>query len=415
MSKSVSGSRCRFCAAPLSHSFVNLGVTPLCQTHVGPEQLDAMEPFYPLHALVCTECLLVQLDEYVAPDDIFTEYAYFSSYSDSWLRHAADYCAKITDRRQLGTDSLVVELASKDGYLLRNFVAAGIPCLGIEPAQNVAEVAQASGIRMVTEFFGEATARQVRSDYGAADLIVGNNVLAHVPDLNDFVAGIAALLAPSGAVTMEFPHLLRLMDETQFDTIYHEHFSYFSFLTVTEVFRRHGMVIFDVEELATHGGSLRIYAAHKGQEEICATVGRLQKVEREAGLDSLEAYSDFQPRVNAVKRDLLAFLIDAKRNGNQVVGYGAPGKGNTLLNYCGIGPDFLDYTVDRNPYKQGKYTPGSRIPIVAPERIVETRPDYVLILPWNLREEIVSSNSNVAEWGGRFVVPIPRLELIDPR
>jgi hypothetical protein len=414
MSKSVNGSRCRFCAAPLSYSFVNLGVTPLCQTHVSPEQLNEMEPFYPLHALVCAECLLVQLDEYVAPDDIFTEYAYFSSYSDSWLRHAADYCTKITERCRLSTDSLVVELASNDGYLLRNFVAAGIPCLGIEPAVNVAEVAREKGITTITEFFGAETARQVRSEYGAADLIVGNNVLAHVPDLNDFVAGIAALLAPSGAVTMEFPHLLRLMDENQFDTIYHEHFSYFSLLTVAGVFRLHGMIIFDVEELPTHGGSLRIYAAHKGQEEVCGAVESLLETEREAGLDSLAGYADFQPRVNAVKRDLLEFLIEAKRAGKQVVGYGAPGKGNTLLNYCGIGRDFLDYTVDRNPYKQGKYTPGSRIPIVAPERIAQTQPDYILILPWNLREEIVSSNAHVTDWGGRFIVPIPQLAVIDP-
>ena len=393
MNQQTSESRCRFCHSALSTTFVDLGVTPLCQTHISHDQLNAMEPFYPLHALVCDQCLLVQLDEYVAPDDIFSEYAYFSSYSDSWLRHAADYCTMITDRRQLGPNSLVVELASNDGYLLRNFVAAGIPCLGIEPAANVAEAAREQRIRTLTEFFGAATARQVRSEYGTADLIVGNNVLAHVPDLNDFVAGIETLLAPSGAVTMEFPHLLRLMDEVQFDTIYHEHFSYFSFLTVTEVFRRHGMAVFDVEELPTHGGSLRIYAAHEGEEEIREAVGKLLTVERKAGLESLDAYRDFQPRVNTIKRDLLAFLIDAKRNGKQVVGYGAPGKGNTLLNYCGIGSDFLDYTVDRNPYKQGKYTPGSRIPIVPPERIVETRPDYVLILPWNLREEIVSSNS----------------------
>ncbi len=373
-----------------------------------------MEPFYPLHAQVCDQCLLVQLDEYVAPDDIFSEYAYFSSYSDSWLKHAAAYCAMITERRALGPASLVVELASNDGYLLRNFVDSGIPCLGIEPAANVGEAARERGVRTVTEFFGAATARKVREEYGAADLIVGNNVLAHVPDLNDFVEGIGILLAPSGAVTMEFPHLLRLMESNQFDTIYHEHFSYFSFHTVIDVFHRHGMAIFDVEELPTHGGSLRIYAAHESQEETCESVDCLLEVERGAGLHGIEAYRDFQPRVDAVKRDLLSFLIDAKREGKQVVGYGAPGKGNTLLNYCGIGTDFIDYTVDRNPYKQGKYTPGSRIPIVSPDRIAETRPDYVLILPWNLRDEIVTSNAFVGEWGGRFVVPIPALEVIEP-
>jgi len=413
MSSTDRGSLCRFCKAPLYHSFVDLGVTPLCQTHITAEQLNAMEPFYPLHALVCAECFLVQLDEYVAPDDIFSEYAYFSSYSDSWLRHAADYCAMIADRRGLDPDSLVVELASNDGYLLRNFVSAGIPCIGIEPAANVAEAARARGIRTITEFFGAETAERVRTEHAAADLIVGNNVLAHVPDINDFVAGIGILLSPDGAVTMEFPHLLRLIAENQFDTIYHEHFSYLSLLTVTEIFRRHGMSIFDVEELPTHGGSLRIYAAHEGREEISDRVRQLLDVERGAGLDGLEGYSDFQPRVDAVKRDLLEFLIEAKRAGKTVVGYGAPGKGNTLLNYCGIGRDFLDYTVDRNPYKQGKYTPGSRIPILAPEHIDETRPDYVLILPWNLRDEIVTANSRVLDWGGRFVVPIPQLEVID--
>lgn len=408
------GARCRVCSTPLIQSFVDLGVTPLCQTQISPEQINAMEPFYPLHARVCANCMLVQLDEYVAPNDIFTEYAYFSSYSESWLKHAAVYCRMIAKRRRLGLDSLVVELASNDGYLLRNFVEAAIPCVGIEPAANVAEVARERGVPTLTEFFGTATARKVRSEYGSADLIVGNNVLAHVPNLNDFVAGIGILLAPSGAVTMEFPHLLKLMEENQFDTIYHEHFSYFSFLTVTEVFSRHGMSVFDVEELPTHGGSLRIYAAQEGQEKISDNVGRLLAIERAAGLHKIEAYQDFQPRVDAVKRDLLAFLIDAKRAGKQVVGYGAPGKGNTLLNYCGIGKDFLDYTVDRNPYKQGTYTPGSRIPIMAPERIAETRPDYVVILPWNLREEIISSHAYVADWGGKFVVPIPELELIDP-
>lgn len=412
MSNDTGYSRCRLCRAPLSHSFVDLGVTPLCQTHISPAQLNIMEPFYPLHAMVCSQCLLVQLDEYVAPGDIFSEYAYFSSYSDSWLKHAADYCKMITDRLAMGGDSLVVELASNDGYLLRNFVDVGIPCLGIEPATNVAKVARERGIPTVNEFFGESTARQVRAEHGEANLIIGNNVLAHVPDLNDFVAGIGILLSSSGTVTMEFPHLLKLMDENQFDTIYHEHFSYFSFIAVTEVFRRHGMGIYDVEELPTHGGSLRIYATRDDAQEIRASVNELLETERGRGLDSLEGYSAFQPCVDKVKHDLLAFLIEAKSDGKRIAGYGAPGKGNTLLNYCGIGPDFLDYTVDRNPYKQGKYTPGSRIPIVSPEQIAETKPDYVLILPWNLRNEIISSNSAVFDWGGKFVVPIPELEII---
>lgn len=414
MTNSTGYGRCRFCAAPLNTSFVDLGVTPLCQTHVSPEQLNAMEPFYPLHALVCNQCLLVQLDEYVAPDDIFSEYAYFSSYSDSWLRHAEEYCRMAAERFQLTDESLVVELASNDGYLLRNFVTAAIPCLGIEPAANVAEVARKHGIRTLTKFFGAATAKEVKTEYGAADLVVGNNVLAHVPDLNDFVAGMKILLGESGVITMEFPHLLRLMDEVQFDTIYHEHFSYFSFIAVTSVFRHHGLQVFDVDELPTHGGSLRIYAAHKGRFEESEAVNQLLAVERQAGLHQLHGYFGFQERVNTIKRNLLAFLIEAKREGKSVVGYGAPGKGNTLLNYCGIGPDFLDYTVDRNPYKQGKYTPGSRIPILSPERIAETRPDFIMILPWNLRDEITASHAHVAEWGARFIVPIPRLELIDP-
>ena len=405
---------CRSCEKPLTTTFVDLGVTPLCQTHVSPEQLNLVEPFYPLHALVCDACLLVQLDEYVAPDDIFSEYAYFSSYSDSWLKHAADYCSMAAERFKLGGESLVVEIASNDGYLLKNLVAAGIPCLGIEPAANVADAAREQGIRTVTRFFGVDTAGDVRQEYGAADLIIGNNVLAHVPALNDFVAGMKILLAESGVITMEFPHLLRLMDEVQFDTIYHEHFSYFSFHSVGAVFRRHGLEIFDVDELPTHGGSLRIYAGHQGRVTAQASVERLHSAEEQAGLHKLASYAGFQDHVNVIKRNLLAFLIEAKNEGKSVVGYGAPGKGNTLLNYCGIGPDFLDYTVDRNPYKQGKYTPGSRIPILAPERIAETRPDYILILPWNLREEIVDSHGYVADWGARFVVPIPRLELIDP-
>ncbi len=408
-------SQCRFCGSLIDTTFVNLGVTPLCQTHIAPDQLNEMEPFYPLHARVCGECLLVQLEEFVAPADIFEEYAYFSSYSDSWLRHAADYCRKVIERFSLDGNSFVVELASNDGYLLQHFVQASIPCLGIEPAANVGEAAREKGVETLTKFFGVETAREVRNSHGAADLIVGNNVLAHVPDLNDFVAGMKVLLADAGVITMEFPHLARLMAEVQFDTVYHEHFSYFSFLAVNRVFEHHGLRIVDVEELPTHGGSLRIYARHiERADGVSDAAADLLARERAEGYERLEAYQAFQEKVDVVKRDLLTFLIQAKRDGKHVVGYGAPGKGNTLLNYCGIGRDFLDYTVDRNPYKQGKYTPGSRIPILDPSEIAKTRPDYILILPWNLRDEIVAGNRYVEEWGGRFLVPIPSVELIDP-
>jgi hypothetical protein len=364
---------------------------------------------------VCDACFLVQLDQYVTPREIFEEYAYFSSYSDSWLEHASRYCDMTAARFGLNERSFVVELASNDGYLLCNFVKKGIPCLGIEPAANVAVAARDRGIETLVRFFGVDTAQHVAREYRKADLIIGNNVLAHVPDLNDFVSGIQTLLADHGVVTMEFPHLLRLMDEVQFDTIYHEHFSYFSFLSVDRVFRAHGMVIFDVDRLPTHGGSLRIYAMHESAAPpTTEAIARLQRDESQGGLDKLETYRSFQHRVDTIKWDLLAFLIEAKRAGKSIAGYGAPGKGNTLLNYCGVGPDFLDYTVDRNPYKQGKYTPGARIPIFSPERIRETRPDYILILPWNLKNEIISSHSYIAEWGGRFVVPIPHLEVIEP-
>ena len=374
-----------------------------------------MEPFFPLHALVCDECLLVQLDEYVAPDEIFKEYAYFSSYSDSWLAHATSYCEMIAREKGLGSDSFAVELASNDGYLLRNFVTMGIPCLGIEPAKNVAATARDAGIDTLSEFFGKETAKMVRSKYRAADLIVGNNVLAHVPDLNDFVAGMKVLLSEEGTITMEFPHLLRLIEQSQFDTIYHEHFSYLSLTTVERVFAHHGLSVFHVDELSTHGGSLRIYAQHDDKQgEVTSAFEKVKADEERLGMLDPGFYASFQSKVDSVKRDLLAYLIDAKRSGKQIVGYGAPGKGNTLLNYCGIGRDFLDYTVDRNPYKQGKYTPGSRIPILDPDVIKKTKPDVILILPWNLKEEIVSANAYVAEWGGSFVTPIPTVEVITP-
>jgi len=400
---------CRFCGTRVKHTFVDLGMSPLCQTHISAEQLNHVEPFYPLHAYVCHECFLVQLDEYVAPSDIFSDYAYFSSYSDSWVEHARRYAETMTQRLGLGVKSRVVELASNDGYLLQHFVRKGIPVLGVEPAANVAQVAQKKGIPTTVRFFGRDTAREIARETGQADLLLGNNVLAHVPKLNDFVAGMKILLKPQGVITMEFPHLYRLMERNQFDTIYHEHFSYFSFSTVEKVFAAHGLVLFDVEELDTHGGSLRIFARHaeNGALPVSAQVGALKRREQNEGFTKLETYSAFAEQVKETKRAILEFLIGAKRSGKTVVGYGAPGKGNTLLNYCGIRQDFIDYTVDRSPYKQGKFTPGTRIPIYDPDRIRETRPDYLFILPWNLKDEIAAQMAYIRDWGGKFVVPIP--------
>ncbi|NNF59473.1 MAG: methyltransferase domain-containing protein [Rhodothermaceae bacterium] len=404
------GLTCRFCAAPIRYTFADLGSSPPCENVVRPEDLNKAEAFYPLHAVVCDQCFLVQLDEYISPDAIFTEYAYFSSVSTSWLEHARRYVAMITERLGLGASSQVVELASNDGYLLRWFAERGIPCLGVEPAANVAEAAEARGIPTRVAFFGEAEAKQMVAEGIRADLLLGNNVLAHTPHLNSFVAGMKRLLAPSGTITMEFPHLLRLMEETQFDTIYHEHFSYFSLLTVRQVFAAYGLTLFDIEELSTHGGSLRIYVRHaEDPRPVTAAVHDLLVRERAYGLDQLEAYAAFAEQVKETKRGLLDFLIEANRAGAQVVGYGAPGKGNTLLNYCGIRTDLLRYTVDRNPYKQGTYLPGTRIPVYAPDHIMETQPDYVLILPWNLREEIAAQMAGIRAWGGQFVVPIPKI------
>ena len=405
---------CRFCAAPLRNTFVDLGMSPLCQTHVAPEQLALPETFYPLHAYVCRSCFLVQLEDFVAPDAIFSEYAYFSSYSASWVEHARRYVAMATARFGLNRNSRVIEVASNDGYLLQHFAAADIPVLGIEPAANVAQAAIERGIPTSVQFLGRASGHAIAAEHGAADLVLGNNVLAHVPDLNDFVAGLGALLAPAGVMTMEFPHLQRLIEGNQFDTIYHEHFSYFSFTTAQRVFAAHGLVIFDVDELATHGGSLRIYARHADQPgpAVGAGVDALRAREQTLGFSSLDTYRGFGARVRAVKHDLLAFLVQAKRQGKRIVGYGAPGKGNTLLNYCGIRTDFLDFTVDANPYKQGKYTPGTRIPILPPDAIAAAQPDYVLILPWNLKDEIVAQTRFIHDWGGRFVVPIPHVEVL---
>ncbi len=407
---------CRFCKHTLEHIFVDLGMSPLCQTHITNGQLSAMEAFYPLRVYVCSNCLLVQLEEFVAPADIFSaDYAYFSSYSDSWVEHARRYCVEVCGRFQLGTGSNVMEIASNDGYLLQHFVARGIPVLGIEPTENTAQAAIARGVRTVSRFFGRAAAAEIRGQFGAPNLLLGNNVLAHVPDINDFVAGMQLLLRHDGVITMEFPHLMQLMELNQFDTIYHEHFSYLSFTTVSKIFAAHGLTMFDVEQLPTHGGSLRIYARHAADSSkpVGARVAELLGLESCKGYDRLERYSSFESQVREVKWGLLQFLIDVRRHGKKVVGYGAPGKGNTLLNYCGIRTDFLEFTVDRNPYKQGKFTPGTHIPILQPERLLEARPDYVLILPWNLKDEITQSLAAIRAWGGKFVVPIPTVQIID--
>lgn len=405
---------CRFCGAPLETSFVDLGMSPLCESYIAPDKLAEMEPFYPLHAYVCGRCFLVQLQEFVSPGEIFTEYAYFSSYSTSWVEHARRYTEMMIARFGLGAASKVMEIASNDGYLLQHFVARRIPVLGIEPAANVAKVAIEKGIPSVVRFFGRQSAAEIAAQYGRPDLLLGNNVLAHVPDINDFVGGMKALLAPHGVITMEFPHLQRLMAENQFDTIYHEHFSYLSLVTVERIFAHHGLTLFDVEELPTHGGSLRIYGRHSGNArlEVTGRVLELRRRETDDGFLSLERYRGFEERVKETKRKLLAFLIDAKGRGKRVVGYGAPGKGNTLLNYCGIRTDFLDFTVDANPYKQGKFTPGTRIPIFPPEKLREARPDYVLILPWNLKDEITAQLAYVRQWGGKFVLPIPEVHVV---
>jgi SAM-dependent methyltransferase len=405
---------CRCCAAPLRHTFVDLGMSPLCESYLRSDQLNGMEPFYPLHVYVCDRCFLVQLQQYVGREAIFSEYAYFSSYSDSWLDHARRYTEKMIEELGLSLDSQVVEVASNDGYLLQYFVERGIPALGIEPAENVAKAAIHKGVPTLVKFFGRETARELVGEGQRADLLIGNNVLAQVHDINDFVAGMKLLLAPRGVITVEFPHLMRLVEGNQFDTIYHEHFSYFSLLSATRIFAAHGLAIYDVDELDTHGGSLRIFACHAEDplRPITPRVDTLRAREQEAGLGDLRYYAQFAERVRETKRKLLEFLIAVKRAGKAIAGYGAPGKGNTLLNYCGIRTDFLDYTVDRNPYKQGKYLPGTHIPIHPPERLRKTRPDYVLILPWNLKHEIMAQLAYVREWGGQFVIPIPEVQVV---
>jgi SAM-dependent methyltransferase len=373
-----------------------------------------MEPFYPLHVYVCENCFLAQLEAYVSPEAIFTEYAYFSSYADSWLQHARNYSDLMVRRFGINPRSFVVELASNDGYLLQYFVEKGIPVLGVEPAANVAQTAIQKGVPTLIRFFGAEIAREIMDDGKGADLLIGNNVLAQVPDLNDFVKGMKILLKPRGVITMEFPHLMRLVEGNQFDTIYHEHFSYFSFNSVEKIFIHHSLKIFDVEELTTHGGSLRIYACHLDDrtKPVEQRVTELKNREVAGGLTSLNYYSSFGEKVKETKRKLLEFLINAKREGKSVVGYGAPGKGNTLLNYCGIREDFIDYTVDRNPYKHSKFTPGTHIPIFPPDKIRETHPDYIFILPWNFEDEIIKQMSYIRDWGGKFIVPIPEVKVL---
>jgi hypothetical protein len=409
------GRRCRLCGRELTRTFVDLGMSPPCESFLPADRLDLPETFYPLHVRICDGCLLVQLPGYLPAEDIFSEYAYFSSFSTSWVEHARRYVEKITARLGLGEDSLVAEVASNDGYLLQHFLPAGIPVLGIEPAANIAEVARERGVRTEVEFLGEKTGQRLRDAYGPADLVVGNNVYAHVPDLVDFTRGVRALVAGAGWVTLEFPHLARLIEQRQYDTIYHEHFQYYTLLTAGRALASGGLALVDVEELASHGGSLRVYAR---PAEVAgppsAEVERVLAEERVAGLHDLAGHEGFAASVLQVRRDLMAFLLEASRAGRTVVGYGAPGKGNTLLNHVGVRPDLLSFTVDRNPYKHGRFLPGTHIPVLPPERLDEARPDYVLVLPWNLRAEITRQLAPIAEWGGKLVFPIPRLEVVDP-
>jgi SAM-dependent methyltransferase len=405
--------KCRFCEGSLTE-FLDLGMSPLCESYLSEDQLNEMEPFYPLALHVCCNCFLVQLQEYVAPAHIFSEYAYFSSYSDAWLDHARRYAEMAEQRFGLGPRSRVIELGSNDGYLLQFFLRRGIPVLGIDPAANVAAAAEKRGVRTAVKFFGIEAAHELAGENIKGDLVVGNNVLAQVANLNSFVEGIRIILNTGGVCTMEFPHFLKTMVGNQFDQIYHEHFSYFLTLTAQKIFEAHDLRVFDVEELWTHGGSLRIYACHAGDEThpVLPSVSELISRERDAGLCSLETYQEFADHVHATKRKLLSFLIEAKRCGKSIAGYGAPGKGNTLLNYCGIRTDFLDYTVDRNPYKHGKYLPGTHIPICPPDKMAQTKPDYVLILPWNLKDEIAAQLVYTRDWGARLVIPIPEVSVI---
>ncbi|CAN5148443.1 class I SAM-dependent methyltransferase [soil metagenome] len=405
---------CRFCQTPLEHVMVDVGMSPVANDYVKFENEANMEPFYPLKVFVCAKCFLVQLPTIHKEDDIFTDdYAYFSSYSTSWLAHAKKYVEYMMDRFTFTAKSHVVELASNDGYLLQYFKENNVPVLGVEPCRNVAEAAIAKGIPSIVKFFGIDTATQMKKQGQAADLIIGNNVLAHVPDVNDFVGGMKVLLKRSGIITVEFPHLLKLMELNQFDTIYHEHFSYYSFIAVEKIFAAHGITLFDVEELPTHGGSLRIFGKHiyNTSHPVTKRVREMRKREKDNGFEKVSTYTSYEKKVKKVKQDFLEFIIDAKRHGKSIVGYGAPAKGNTFLNYCGIRTDSIDYTVDANPHKQQHFLPGVRIPIFAKEKIAETKPDYVLILPWNLKTEIAEQMKHIREWGGKFVVAIPEVSI----
>jgi 2-polyprenyl-3-methyl-5-hydroxy-6-metoxy-1,4-benzoquinol methylase len=405
--------KCRLCAAILTETFVDLGMSPLCESYLSADQLDSPETFYPLHVRICSRCLLVQLPAYVPGEEIFSDYAYFSSYSDSWVAHARRYADTMVETLGLGPDSLVVEAASNDGYLLQHFVARGIPVLGVEPAANIAEVARARGIRTEVRFLGAESGRELADRYGQADLVVANNVYAHVPDLVGFTAGLAALVKPTGLITCEFPHLLRLIERRQYDTIYHEHYQYLTLRTAQRALGTANLIVVDVEELSTHGGSLRVYARPAAAAgEPSGNVKSVLDAEAEAGLHTVAGHLGFADAVADVKRELLTFLLTARAQGRRVVGYGAPGKGNTLLNHCAIRTDLLEYTVDRSPHKQGRFLPGTHIPVYPPERIAADRPDYVLVLPWNLRAEISAQLAYVREWGGRLVFPIPALEVV---
>jgi C-methyltransferase./Methyltransferase domain./Hypothetical methyltransferase. len=407
--------KCRFCDTLLRHIFADLGLSPFANSYLKREQLYQMEPFYPLQVYVCETCYLVQLPVFHHPEEIFGEYAYFSSYSESWLQHVKSYTDMISKRFLIDSNSMVIEIASNDGYLLQYFKGKGIPVLGIEPARNVASTAQKAGIPTTVKFFGIQTATELAVEGKHADLLIGNNVLAHVPDINDFVKGMKILLKPNGIITMEFPHLLRLVEENQFDTIYHEHFSYFSLIAVKKIFDTHGLILFDVEELPTHGGSLRIYARHSedSSKPVCRAVPELIDRETRKDFTNLKYYLNFGDKLKEAKRNILEFMIGLKKEGKTIVGYGAPAKGNTLLNYCGIRTDFIDFTVDRSPHKQGHYLPGTRIPIFHPDKIKESRPDYLLILPWNLKEEIMGQMSHIRDWGGRFAVLIPEVKVYE--
>ena len=405
--------QCRLCGAPLTRTFVDLGMSPLCESYVPEDRLDEAELFYPLHVRLCEACLLVQLPAYVPGEDIFSDYAYFSSYSDSWVAHAKRYAQEMIGRIGLTRDSLVTEVASNDGYLLQHFHAEGIPVLGVEPAANVAEAARARGIRTEVQFLGADTGREIAARYGRADLVAANNVFAHVPDIRGFAAGLRALVKDDGMVTLEFPHLLRLIERKQYDTIYHEHYSYLSLLTSSRALATAGLRVVDVDELGTHGGSLRVHACpDEAGGEPTEQVKTVLAEEEAAGLHTVAGHEGFAPAVLKIKSDLLGFLLTAVREGRSVAGYGAPGKGNTLLNHCGIRSDLLSYTVDRSPVKQGKFLPGTHIPIYAPERLAETRPDYILVLPWNLRQEISRQLGYIGSWGGKLVFPIPELEIV---